>query len=70
MKMPTTILSIILAAITLTSANSILPHQLGVSLRPISTAPPQADMPLEDIHAMTLPSGKPDRLKWFQPLIN
>ncbi len=70
MKKPATILSIIPAAISLTSANSILPHKLGVSLRPISTTPPQADMPLEDIHAITQPPGKPDRPKWFQPLIN
>ncbi len=52
MKMPATILSIILAAITLTSANAIVPNQLGmkqssISLGLTSTIMPPEDMPLK-----------------------
>jgi hypothetical protein len=50
MKMPTTILSIILAAITLTSANDVAPNPSGLKLNSISPGTIPAAMPPEDIH--------------------
>ncbi len=50
MKKPTTILFIILAAITLTSANATVPNQLGMKLSSISPGTISAAMPPEDIH--------------------
>ncbi|NQT03666.1 MAG: DUF3160 domain-containing protein [Planctomycetes bacterium] len=57
MKKPATILSIILAAITLTSANAIVPNQSGLKVSSISPGLTSATIPPEDIHAMTQPPG-------------
>ena len=50
MKMPATILCIILTAVSLTSANAAVPNQLPLKLSSISPGLTSAAMPPEDIH--------------------
>jgi hypothetical protein len=49
MKMPTTILCIILTAITITSVNTDVPNQLPLKLSSIETGQIPAAMPPEDM---------------------